>query len=196
MNNLIVINSVGNVALQYSNASRVQKDVTFYFINNGLGHETTDSIREFKDMNKAAGKQVFLMEYAKRVPSGKVMQDVFTWALNEPNVETLSIVDGEDCYGKLDKGIDVLLSTRKVAVGLTSSNSMEPLESATLFTPFVLNMNVIKMGAANHEVFLKIQKALTEGFNPDRDVDWYLFSSNLEDAFRKLYSPKLAFEMI
>lgn len=80
--------------LQLSLLCSEKEDAVYYLVNNGLDTEKTDTIRAWFNVQKEKGKDVQLFEYAQPTKTGKVVQDIFTWALNDPKLTTISYFNG------------------------------------------------------------------------------------------------------
>lgn len=203
MNSLILNFDAKHPHTHYSAISNHKADLKYFMVNNGTKHSR--DIREFVDMEKAAGRNPQYFEYSKPIPTGRLFMDLFTWAMNDVSINNLIYSDSHvDSGAEVEFGLELIEAQKCIAFGHTkfkpvdffTFNGKKAFPVQTFSTPFVLNMDVFRQATRSAPIFNAISSALQTSFPFNGEANFELFFSELNTVLApmtKPHSPLLAF---
>jgi len=182
---------------------KLEEGGLIYLINNGLDKGMTKIIRNIMDSSRIGRHNYQLFEYNNAVPSGKVLLESLTAAMNNENVDAICYQEGNE-FVDFEFNLDYLATKPCLAIGNSkSSNEVYDFSRTTefqgkilrsafiLLPPFTLNLDLLRQGMKNTLAFRLVQEGFTNAFPSKKDVDFPVFFNMLYRAFEPIMTPHI-----
>lgn len=114
-----------------------------YLVNNALNYADSTYLRFLRTFYSEQKKECMLFEYGQLTWSGKVVQDVLTFALNDPEIATVTYFEESDV--RLNHSVNLVEKYNPVGLGLNTrieDGMAMSTEAAALF--WKQNLDVYK----------------------------------------------------